>query len=194
MDLGHIEIHTVSAQIDIRTQSAAVDLRQPLPHFTRKIVRGAISVEHTPPQLDIDSSGAQSMEGHKTNAELSADAAEKGMQAVQDYVRQQNEDGRRLLRDAPKDKHVVAEMAREKTMDGGKFTPTYTPWQSPQISFTDNDFNMEVTPDEQTIDWEVYPKAEVSLSREADLKIGLSRYPEIDIEYIPPARRLDVKA
>jgi len=194
MAIGRLDINTTQAKIEFSSQYARVDMHQPQPHLSITRQKGGIDVETQHPQLIIDSSACRSEEGEKTTSELISDYAQQGMQDVTDAASQITQDGLYILKNFHSDKNIIADIARSKALPQPKqMVLRFIPSQPPQVSFTDNVFDMNVRPDSIEFNWDVSSHADVEVVQTGGVDIRMAQYPQIQINYIAPSA-LDTSA
>jgi hypothetical protein len=186
--VGRLDIHITQARIEFSSSYSKIDMRQPQPSLEITTQKGGIDIETQHPQLMIDSSACQAEEGDKTVFQFIADNARQGIQDAQEAASQYAQDGRYMLENFHSGGNVITGLARSKAFPPMKQSVfIFIPSQPPQVSFTDNVFDMNVRPDTIEVNWNVSPQADIELTQKGTVNIQMAQYPSVEFNYIEPA-------
>lgn len=174
-----LRIESVKASIKIETSKAAMQIRSG---------RAQMNVERTVNGLDIKTEAAkllisnrglrESIDSMKPSLTFMSETAESGMQAALEATGDTVEKGNAMV----KPHTSIADIAASRQIHTIETAIDFIPRSGPEISSTQPVLEINYTPDDLNIDWEI-SKPEISYTP-YDVKISVLSYPKVNIEYL----------
>jgi hypothetical protein len=178
-----LQITTTPAQIQISTTRAS--LESPgvrMPRQNVRVNRGGIHIQSRPAQMNIDSYAARSSMGYGNYnpVDFMREEAQRAWQLTRDGVSKMVDNGNALARgQSPAE---IAAQNHRANFSIETFTD-FIPKTGPVITVTEGMIDVDVRPNEVTIDWE-HIQAERMIFNPGSVEITVKQHAEVKIEFV----------
>lgn len=176
-----IRIHKVDAQISINSTPARQRINQPAADFNMHTEHAKVEIKNEQVKVKIDQQQCFNESGLMDYKALTADAAQRGQQAVLEGIGRIAEEGNMLA--AIENKFdVVAEIAFNNTTMPADYNVTAMPGSRPDIQFVGGTVDIEVHEGRVTFNnWPNRPKIDADWG---SIEFSMKQKPSISFEYV----------
>lgn len=191
-----IEMHSVSAQIAIRSTQPTIEINTQKPDMQIIRDKGSYNIETKNVKLQLDSTACLAEEGIRSVSDTISQAASDGKQAALEGIGRRAREGDQLL-DFTYKGNTFAAIAKQNYFQEKQFGLGYIPSTRPVISWEKNSVNIDIEPDKIHVEAQTDQKAQIDPHR-GHVNVSLAREQSLEINYIgqpnyfPP--KLDVTA
>lgn len=177
-----LQIHTVPIKIEIQVTHAKIDISSQPASFNLTRNRGALSIDHSYPKLNIDCTAMRNSMNLKSPLELTRNFAQQGIQAVRDATERTAEERYAYLATQNKNAKPVCEMARSHIQHDVQLVPASIPSVRPQVNWEPQQLKMQYEKDRLVYDWRAnHPEINAT---PGSVEFRIKQYPKTEITYI----------
>lgn len=189
--MQYIDITTTMVKSSLDISYSRLDVKHSFkPEYETERRPSELSIKSEDIKVKLDTSDIRSELNLKNNTDLALDSANRGRQAVYEAIGAAVRKGNEMARIS---EHVtIADIVRQENIHQPETYTVFIPSHKVNMSWEPAKLSMHYDPGELKLNWNI--KENEIKYVPGHVKLGIERYPRVDIEYHPEGVRLDIMA